>query len=172
MTNARNLIIIGPMGAGKTRVGQCLARKLHLPFYDTDQTIEVRSGVDAGFIIDKEGEAGFRKREKEIVAELTKKSNIVLSTGGGTVLDAANRKCLQESGIIIYLRVSVAAQLVRTARNKKRPLLLVADKQKRLNELNVIRIPLYEEIAQLTYDTDQTNIQGLVKQIINDLEAM
>lgn len=170
MRDAYNLILIGPMGAGKTRVGQSLARKLHLPFYDTDQAIEERTGVDIPFIFDKEGELGFRKREKEIVKELTQKNGIVLSTGGGTVLDAANRKRLQESGIVIYLSVSIAYQLARTVHNKKRPLLWLEDQQDNLIKLNAVRTPLYEQIAALTYDTDLIHIHKLVQQIIDDLE--
>lgn len=157
------------MGAGKTRVGQSLARKLHLVFYDTDQAIEARTGVDIPFIFDKEGESGFRKREKEIVQELTQKNGIVLSTGGGTVLDPANRKCLQESGTVIYLRVSIASQLARMVHNKKRPLLWLENQQDSLIRLNGLRTPLYEQMAELTYNTDETNIQGLVKRITSDL---
>lgn len=171
MRDAYNLILIGPMGAGKTRVGQALARKLHLPFYDTDQALEERTGVDIPFIFDKEGELGFRKREKEIVKELTQKKGIVLSTGGGTLLEAANRQYLQASGVIIYLTVSIESQLARTAHNKKRPLLWV-ENQDRLIQLNAVRTPLYEQMAELTYNTDESNVQGLVRQIVADIEKI
>lgn len=160
------------MGAGKTRVGQSLARRLHLPFYDTDQAIEERTGVDIPFIFDKEGELGFRKREKEIVKELAQKKGIVLSTGGGTILDAVNRQCLQESGIIIYLTVSLASQLARMVHNKKRPLLSLENQQDNLMKLNELRRPLYEQMGELTYNTDEANVQGLVRRIIADLEKI
>jgi len=160
------------MGAGKTRVGQSLARRLHLPFYDTDQAIEERTGVDIPFIFDKEGELGFRKREKEIVKELAQKKGIVLSTGGGTILDAVNRQCLQESGIIIYLTVSLASQLARMVHNKKRPLLSLENQQDNLMKLNELRTPLYEQMAELIYNTDEANVQGLVRRIIADLEKI
>ena len=169
LKNKHNLIIIGPMGAGKTRVGFCLAKKLRLPFYDTDQVIEAQTGVDIPFIFDKEGEAGFRRREKKIVEELTGKNGIVLSTGGGTILDEANRQYLQASGVIIYLSVSVPSQLARTVRNKRKPLLLEKDRQKILTELSIIRTPIYEQMAEWTYDTDIIDIRDLVKQIINNL---
>ncbi len=157
------------MGAGKTRVGQCLARKLNLLFYDIDQIIEERAGVDIPFIFDKEGEIGFRKREKAILKELTSKNGIVLSTGGGTILDAANRQCIQEASRVIYLKVSIESQLMRTARSKKRPFLLVEDRQKALIELSAARTPLYEQIAELTYSTDEMSIQELVRRIVSDL---
>lgn len=170
LNNKNNLIIIGPMGAGKTRVGACLAKKLYLPFYDTDQVIEERTGVDIPFIFDKEGEEGFRRREKKIVQELAGKNGMVLSTGGGTVLDETNRKYLQASGVIIYLSVSVSSQLARTARNKRKPLLLVKDRQKILTELSLMRTPIYEQMADWAYDTDTIDIRDLVKQIINNLD--
>lgn len=172
MVDARNLIIVGPMAAGKSLIGQRLAKKLQLPFYDTDQTIEARTGVDIPFIFDKEGEVGFRKREKEIVKELTCKKGIVLSTGGGTVLDADNRRYLQSSGIILYLKVSIASQLMRTTRNKNKPLLLVEDREQVLINLKAIRTPFYEQMATLTYDTDKSPVQDIVKQMIADLELL
>lgn len=172
MRNACNVILIGPMGAGKTRVGQSLARRLHLPFYDTDQAIEEQTGVDIPFIFDKEGELGFRKREKDIVERLTQKKGIVLSTGGGTVLDAVNRRHLQASGIVIYLSVSIVSQLARMAHNKRRPLLSLENQQDNLRQLNALRRPLYEQMAELTYNTDEANVQGLVKQIISDINVI
>ena len=101
MKNTCNVILVGPMGAGKTRVGQILARRLCLPFYDTDQSIEERTGVDIPFIFDKEGEWGFRKREKEIVEELTQKKGIVLSTGGGTVLTISGQNFLTDPAKLV-----------------------------------------------------------------------
>ena len=78
-----NIFIVGPMGAGKTTVGKRLAEQRGMDFVDSDHEIEARCGVDISFIFEKEGEAGFRRREKQVIAELTPRSNIVLATGGG-----------------------------------------------------------------------------------------
>ena len=168
----QNILFIGPMGAGKTRVGQIVAKKLHRPFYDTDQCIEIQAGVDIPFIFEKEGESGFRKREKAIVEKLTKKQGIVLATGGGSIVDPDNRHCLQQSGIIIYLSASIAAQLERAVHNKKKPLLWVEDQKKILIELSAIRNPLYENLAQLTYSTDISSMYDLVKQLVIDIRRV
>lgn len=157
------------MGAGKTAIGRELARLLAREFLDTDQEIERRTGADIPLIFDKEGEAGFRRREQQVIEELTQRPDIVLATGGGAVLDAANRGCLHDRGFVIYLKASVNAQSNRTGRNTHRPLLSSPDREARLRELHQVREPLYESIAQLTITTDTGRVRPLARQILGEL---
>jgi shikimate kinase len=151
------LFLIGPMGAGKTAIGRELARQLKLDFLDADQELERRTGVDVALIFEKEGEAGFRRREREL-------------TGGGAVLDPANRECLRSRGFVIYLKASVSAQAARTGHNRNRPLLEAPDREGRLAELFAVRAPLYEGLAQLTVDTDSGQVRHISRHILEALE--
>ncbi|MDE5285678.1 MAG: shikimate kinase AroK, partial [Buchnera aphidicola] len=123
MAEKRNIFLIGPMGAGKSTIGRQLSQQLNIEFYDSDQEIEKRTGADINWVFDVEGESGFREREKKIINELTKKKGIVLATGGGTVKFREVRNILSSRGIVIYLKTTIEKQLLRTKRDKKRPLL-------------------------------------------------
>src|ERR1044071_8656931 len=123
------------MGAGKTTVGKRLAEQRGMEFVDSDHEIEARCGVDISFIFEKEGEAGFRRREKQVIAELTPRSNIVLATGGGAVLDAENRQNLAARGFVVYLHATVNQQMLRTARCENRPLLQAPNRREVLEKL-------------------------------------
>ena len=153
------------MGAGKSAVGRQLARLLHLEFIDSDEEIEIRTGVDIPFIFEKEGEAGFRKREVKVIDELSQKDAVVLATGGGAIVDPESRNRLGARGYVIYLYTSVKQQLERTQRGRKRPVLENGDPEKVLEELMVIRDPLYREIADLIVDTGSLNLSEVVKEI-------
>jgi shikimate kinase len=157
------------MGAGKTAIGRELARQLGLEFVDADQEIERRTGADIALIFEKEGEAGFRKREREVIAELTQREGVVLATGGGAVLDLANREALKSRGFVIYLKASIGAQAARTAQNRNRPLLETEDRQARLQQLFEVRAPLYEGLAELTVDTDSSQVKQISQRIISEL---
>jgi shikimate kinase len=157
------------MGAGKTAIGRELARQLRLEFVDADQEIERRTGADVALIFEKEGEAGFRRREREVIAELTQREGLVLATGGGAVLDPANREALKAHGFVIYLKASLDAQAARTAQNRNRPLLDTEDRQERLKQLFEVRAPLYESLAQLTVDTDSGQVKQISQRIIDAL---
>jgi shikimate kinase len=158
------------MGAGKTAIGRELARHLRLEFVDADQEIERRTGADVALIFEKEGEAGFRRREREVIAELTQRDGLVLATGGGAVLDPANREALKARGFVIYLKASVDAQAARTAQNRNRPLLETEDRQERLKQLFEVRAPLYESLAQLTVETDSGQVKHISQRIIDELD--
>jgi shikimate kinase len=153
------------MGAGKSTVGRRLAKRLKLQFCDSDQEIERRTGATVSLVFEIEGEQGFRKREKEIIDELTKNSGIVLATGGGAVLDPENRAVLVKRGVVVYLRTGLAQLVQRTSRDSKRPLLKTDDPAAKLQELLEIRGPLYEEMADLVIDTDQRSLQSIVDEI-------
>lgn len=160
-----NLFLIGPMGSGKSAVGRQLARELGLEFVDSDAEIERRTGVDIAYIFEKEGEAGFRARERDIIAELAERTSIVLSTGGGAVLDPDNRTRLAAHGTVVYLRASVAEQLERTRNTRHRPLLVGRDAEAVLAELMTERAPLYEGIADLIVDTGGRRVGAVVSEI-------
>jgi shikimate kinase len=168
-TNRRNVYLIGPMGSGKTAVGRRLATLLGLSFLDSDAEIEKRTGVDIRFIFEKEGEARFREREREVIADLTARDGIVLATGGGVVLDPSNRERLTTTGTVVYLQASVDTQLERTHRGRNRPLLLAGDPRETLGQLSAVRQPLYEQIAELTLDTTGRQVRwvaGKVKELL------
>lgn len=168
----RNLILVGPMGAGKSTIGRLLAKELHLPFKDSDKEIEVRTGADIPWIFDVEGEQGFREREQAVIADLCREDGLVLATGGGAVLRQENREALRAGGRVIYLRASVEQQLERTARDRNRPLLRTADPGRVLRDLLAIRDPLYREIADVVIDTDQRPPRMVVQEILSRLEQL
>src|SRR5262249_62018385 len=121
MLGKKSVFLVGSMGSGKSAVGRQLARVLHLPFHDSDSEIERRTGVDIAFIFEKEGEAGFRQREREALEALTALEGIVLATGGGAVLLPENRRLLSERGCVVYLHTSVAQQAARGRHCRHRP---------------------------------------------------
>jgi len=153
------------MGSGKTAVGRQLARELDLDLVDSDAEIEKRTGVDISYIFEKEGEAGFRVREREMIAELTGRDAIVLATGGGAVLDPDSCRLLAECGTVVYLRTTIAQQLERTRHTRHRPLLLDRDPETVLTELMQTREPLYEEVADLTVSTGGRRVSAVVTEI-------
>ena len=119
------------MGSGKTAVGKQLARLLDLTFYDSDVEIERRTGVDIPYIFEKEGETGFREREREVIDSLTQLQDVVLATGGGAVLLPENRERLAERGCVVYLRTGIRQQLERTRHGRSGRLLNTADPEAR-----------------------------------------
>src|ERR1700693_4566210 len=158
MLGKYSIFLIGPMGSGKTAVARCLARLLDYPFYDSDHEIEQRSGADIPLIFEREGETGFRRREREVIAELSARPRIVLATGGGAILDADNRRDLASRGWVVYLEMSSAQQAERAGRTRHRPLLHGADPTLRLEELMRAREPLYREIADMIVSTDHRRV--------------
>lgn len=164
----KNVFLVGPMGAGKTSIGKKLANKLNLEFYDSDQVVEKRAGVDILWIYDLEGEAGFRLREQKVIAELVQFKNILLATGGSTIAIPENRTALATNGIVVYLKTSLADQLERTSYSKKRP--LAKETEERHNALkNLLNKyePFYCEIAHIIYDTDGKTTPTIVKELAN-----
>jgi shikimate kinase len=169
MLSKRNIFLIGPMGSGKTAVGRHLARLFHYTFHDSDADIEAKTGVDIAFIFEKEGETGFRLRERESIERLTRLESIVLATGGGAVIDPANRAALAQRGVVVYLVTSVNQQIERTRHARHRPLLHDTDPEKKLKELMERRAVLYAEIADLTVSTDGRRVQVVAEGIHAEL---
>jgi len=160
------ICLVGMMGAGKTTVGRRLARRLGWPFVDADRELEARLGVPIATIFELEGEAGFRRRESALIDELTRRGGVVLATGGGAVLDPANRAVLRERGRVIYLRASVADLWHRLRRDKVRPLLRAPDPRARVEELVAARDPLYRDTAELVVDTGRQPVDSVVESIL------
>jgi len=169
MKRRGNLYLVGMMGAGKTTVGRLLARRLKLRFIDCDREIERRCGVAVPLIFDIEGEAGFRARETQAVKELTVLQNVVLATGGGAVLDPANRSRLAAHGTVVYLCATPEALYERVKHDRNRPLLATGDPLTRLRELFIVRDPLYREVADLVVDTGHQSVQALARGILDQL---
>ena len=165
-----NIFLIGPMGSGKTAVGRYLARQLRLDFYDSDAEIEHRTGVDIPYIFEKEGEAGFREREREVIEALTQLSSVVIATGGGAVLLPQNRERLASRGRVIYLHTGIEQQLERTRHGRQRPLLYTDDPEAKLRELMAFRLPLYESIAEITVTTDGRQVRAVAEEIMQRLK--
>ncbi|QHS10784.1 shikimate kinase AroK [Sinimarinibacterium sp. NLF-5-8] len=167
-----NIFLIGPMGAGKTTVGRRLARALGLPFVDSDHEIEARTGVEIPYIFEREGEAGFRLRERQTIADLAQRQGLVMATGGGAVITPENRTTLAQNGMVVYLHASVDQQLSRTRHSRHRPLLQNApDRRAVLRQLLSQREPLYREIADLTLITDHRSSRHVAREAENFIKA-
>jgi shikimate kinase len=169
MLGKTNLFLIGPMGSGKTAVGRYLSRLLDLTFHDSDTEIERRTGVDIPYIFEKEGEAGFRQREREAIEILTAMDRIVLATGGGAILLAENRRHLADRGCVVYLETSVAQQVERVKQGRTRPLLSNVDSTSKLSQLLAERAPLYGEIADVVVSTDGRKVRSVAEDILREL---
>ncbi|HHJ12178.1 MAG TPA: shikimate kinase AroK [Chromatiales bacterium] len=165
MASRPSIFLVGPMGAGKTTIGRQLAQALGRPFHDSDREIERRTGVDIPTIFEYEGEEGFREREAAVIEELTRLPEIVLATGGGSVLRPENRHALAGRGLVVYLKTPVSLQLARTAHDRNRPLLQTEDPEARLRALYEQRDPLYREVADLTLDTGRLSVRQIVRRI-------
>ncbi|TAN00915.1 MAG: shikimate kinase [Rhodanobacteraceae bacterium] len=150
MNPSPNLFLIGPMGAGKSSIGRRLAEHFGMPCIDLDAAVEARTGASVATIFGIEGEAGFRSRESDMLAELAQREGIVLATGGGAVLAPKNRTLLRDRGFVLWLETGIEQQLLRLARDRKRPLLEAPDRRARLEELARERDPIYRALADLT----------------------
>lgn len=169
---AENLFLVGPMGAGKSTIGRQLARELKRAFVDSDKEIEARTGVDIPLIFELEGEAGFRRREAAVIAEVTQREDIVLATGGGAILLAENRAALMSRGVVVYLAAPLDQLYERTRRDRNRPLLQTENPRQAIEELMAQRDPLYRSIADLIVETDSRTVRAIVRQIRNKLKEL
>jgi shikimate kinase len=165
------VFLVGMMGAGKTTIGRQLATALGREFIDLDQAIEARCGVRVATIFDIEGEAGFRRRETAALDEFTRKTSLVLATGGGAVLAAENRAMLKARGCVVYLRAGVDELYRRVARDRNRPLLHTPDPRQRLADLVAQRERLYAELADITLDTADQPISHVLQHLLPLLRA-
>jgi shikimate kinase len=155
MTAVTNLVLVGPMGSGKTSVGKLLAKKLSLNFLDSDKELESRCGADIPWIFDIEGESGFRARETEILAELSTNSGILLATGGGAVTSEKNRQLIRGAGIVVYLSATADQIYQRVRHDFGRPLLQVDNPKVAIEDILKKREPLYREVADLVIPSSE-----------------
>jgi shikimate kinase len=160
-----NVYLIGPMGSGKTTIGQRLAKMLSLEFLDSDHELEEQTGASVSLIFDLEGEEGFRKRETAMLEKLTARENVLIATGGGTILNPENRVLLSTSGLVVYLRTSVRQQIRRLRRDKIRPLLQSGDREEKLARLAQERNPLYEELADVTFPSQDRGLEAAARSL-------
>jgi shikimate kinase len=166
MRAALSIFLVGMMGAGKSTVGVRLARRLDRAFIDVDRELECRLGVDIPTIFDLEGEDGFRRREAQLIEELTAREGLVLATGGGAVQLPANRQLLSSRGLVVYLRATPADLWQRLRRDKHRPLLKAENPRQRVFDLVEQRDPLYAEIADHVVSTGRQPVDLAVESII------
>ena len=167
MQEIDNIILVGPMGAGKTTIGRQLAKKLSKEFYDSDHEIEKHTGADISLIFELEGEEGFRKRESQLLKEIVSNKNIVLSTGGGAVLNPENRKLLSDNGIIIYLKSTAEKLYRRIADDKRRPLIQTDDRLNKIKKILEEREPLYQSLANEIIETQELSIKQITQKILD-----
>ena len=170
-TTSKNIVLVGPMGSGKTTVGRRLAHELNQDFFDTDHEIIVKTGVTIDHIFDIEGEDGFRERESKTLENLCRMSNIILATGGGIVILTKNREILKNDGLVVYLYSSVEQLLRRTAKSKTRPLLENStDRRKTITDLLEARDEYYREVASVVIDTTGKELYEVVNIIKRETE--
>ena len=161
----KNIILVGLMGAGKSTIGKNLARNLGKKFYDSDRVIEERTGVDIATIFEIEGEQGFRDREEQVITELCRQDDIVLATGGGSVLREENRKSMKKRGHVVYLRTSAELLYSRIRHDKKRPLMQTDSPLGTLKKLLDDREPHYLNVSDTVVMTGKQKVATLVKRV-------
>ena len=170
MTFPEKIVLVGPMGAGKSTIGRHLARALGYAFHDSDREIERRTGANIPWIFDMEGETGFRRRETAMIAELLENRDVVVATGGGAVTVPETRQLLGRA-FVIYLRASLSLQYERTRLDRNRPLLQNDDPYGILKRLFSERDPLYTEVANMVVTTDRKPPRALVRHLVHRLRS-
>lgn len=171
MKNHRKIILIGPMGAGKTSLGKRLAQHFNWKFVDTDQALCEKVGANIPTLFANEGEAKFRQREHETLAEVLKENcDMIVASGGGIVLLAENRRLISAQSLVIFLDVSVECQIQRIQGDKNRPLAQVENLSERLMNLREERLALYEGLADISLNTDTDRFNYLFYELVNKIE--
>jgi len=165
----KNIFLVGPMGVGKTTIGKLLASTLKMTFKDSDREIEEHTGASISLIFELEGESGFRKREKAMIQTLTQQTGLILSTGGGVVLNEDNRNNLKKYGYVVYLYASIRHLLERTMHGHTRPLLEKGDPKTCLEKMMTERHHLYKSVANITVDTGNRTARQVLRYIVKIL---
>ncbi len=165
MNPAPNLVLVGPMGAGKSSLGRRVAKQLGLEFVDADRRLEQQAGATIPLIFEHEGEAGFRAREEKLLAELLQGEGRTIATGGGAVLSAATREGLRTHAFVVHVQVGIEQQLARLERDTARPLLAQGDRRETLARLAAVRDPLYAEVADMLFASDGLSVDDAARRL-------
>lgn len=169
---SNNVILIGPMGAGKTTLGKKLARHLNRLFIDVDETIEARLGVNIQTIFDTEGESGFRQREYDILAEILRDNHhAIIATGGGCILTEACRQLIVGERLVVHVDVGLNQQCERLRYDRKRPILQGGNLREKLKRLRTERHDIYRSMADLHVMTDRNSFRKMLMLIENKMES-
>jgi len=169
MNSQQNIVLVGPMGVGKTTVGRALAQHLGREFVDTDRLVEERTGADIPWIFDVEGESGFRKREQAVCRELMAASGRVIATGGGIVLNANNRNEIRRDSIVIFLSATIDQLVERTAKDTRRPLLQNSNPRAVIERILTERLALYRDVSDFEIPTNSASPKFMVREIMRTL---
>ena len=161
----RNIFLIGPMGSGKTSIGQRLADLFEMEFLDCDHELEDHTGASVSLIFDVEGEEGFRDRETRMLEKLSARQGVLIATGGGVILRERNRELLRQRGLVVYLSTPVSWQLRRLSRDKSRPLLQTPDREEKLMRLAEERNPLYAELADIEFPARNKSLDAVAREL-------
>jgi shikimate kinase len=169
---ARHLVLIGLMGAGKTTVGERCAALLGRPFVDTDELVVAAAGVSFDELWSAEGEQGFRARERVAVADaVASPEPLVISCGGGTVLDVDNRRSLRRGGVVVWLEAPAEALALRLDDSHERPLLAGGNRAVTLERLRSLRAPAYEAAAHLQVDTEGRTVEQVATRVVEEFQS-
>ena len=166
----QHVILIGPMGAGKSTIGRILSETLSVTFTDIDKVIQDKAGASIPWIFDIEGEGGFREREKQALEQIVLEEPQIIATGGGCVLSQSNCDVMRNAGDVFYLVASIDQQIERTSRDKNRPLLQTANPRKTLSDMAIVRNPIYDSLANINIDTNSKIPKLVAQDIIQYLE--
>jgi shikimate kinase len=169
MNPAPNLVLVGPMGAGKSSLGRRAAAQLGLDFVDADRRLEQQAGATIALIFEHEGEAGFRAREEQLLADLLRGQGLAIATGGGAVLSAATRERLKARAFVVHVQVGLEQQLARLERDTARPLLAQGDRRETLARLAEVREPLYAEVADMVFSSDHLGVDDAARRLAKQL---
>lgn len=166
----RPVVLVGLMGAGKTRVGGVLARLLRIPFVDSDLEVERVAGMAVSDVFELYGESAFRDCEAKVIARLLRGQVQVIATGGGAFMNAGTRDLIKKEAISIWLRADIDVLLERTAQSGRRPLLQTDDPRAVLQRLMEARYPIYEQ-ADITVESGEQSPQDMAKHLADVLQA-
>jgi shikimate kinase len=169
MNPAPNLVLVGPMGSGKSSLGRRAAAQLRLEFVDADRRLEQQAGASIALIFEHEGETGFRAREEQLLAQLLQGQGLAVATGGGAVLSAATRERLKARAFVVHVQVGVEQQLARLERDTVRPLLAQGDRRETLARLAQIRDPLYAEVADMVFSSEGLGVDDAARRLARQL---
>ena len=165
-----NIILIGPMGSGKSSIGKKLSKVMKFDFVDTDNLIEENTGVDIPTIFEHEGEAGFRERERNILQEISDCQQTVIGTGGGIITSKKNRETIKRMGFVVYLTASIKELVFRTEHDKNRPLINSDDAENKIKNIINDRKEYYKSTSNMTISTDNYDTVKISKIIIKNYE--